>query len=136
MHPAKKEIRFREEAKVRNFLLRSLIDHNRCLSGTQNLGKSSIQFESDPESSKVVPRIDSAALNFYGLKKEDQPKDKDLFSEKPNTPPLQSSENNSHPFTQDLIPEEFVGAKGDGLASWRLIDCPKGDLGLFQHQMD
>jgi len=131
VHPAKKEIRFREEAKVRNFLLRSLLDHNRCLSGTQNLGKSSIQFESDPESSKVVPRIDSAALNFYGLKKEDQPKDKDLFSEKPNTPPLQSFENKTYPFTQDLIPEEFVGAKGDGLASWRLIDCPKGDLGLF-----
>ena len=31
---------------------------------------------------------------------------------------------------KELIPEEFVSAKGEGLASWRLIDRP-ANLALF-----
>ena len=142
VHPAKKEVRFREDAKVRNFLLGSLLDRNRSFNQALSTGKEELKMEVDPQSARLVPQIDPAALNFYGLKDKalskdsNQPLDEDVLGLKdsPDQDDLSSFEGADKSFdkiAKELIPEEFVSAKGEGLASWRLIDRPKANLALF-----
>ena len=139
VHPSKKEIRFREEAKVRNFLLRSLLDRNQSLSGNMALMPKDLNLVVDSTSQKIVPQIDPAALNYYGIKDNDS----GLQNPQVITPikgesgrargpvPVYPDEQNKNGEPDELIPEKVVGVKGDGLATWRLIDRPSGDLGLF-----
>ena len=56
VHPSKKEIRFREEANVRNFVLTSLLKRNQNLGGDAKvLIPSEIKLEKDQSSNKLVP---------------------------------------------------------------------------------
>ena len=142
VHPAKKEIRFREDAKVRNFLLGSLLDRNRSFHDEGRSTEDKPKMEVDLNSGRLVPQIDPAALNFYGLKEKDLSKETNDSFKKVAAPFNYSSaqdkvssfekstESNSFVSTE-LITEKFVSAKGDGLASWRFIDRPKNDLALF-----
>ena len=142
VHPAKKEIRFREDAKVRNFLLGSLLDRNRSFHDEGRSTEDKPMMEVDLNSERLVPQIDPAALNFYGLKEKDLSKETNDSFKKIAAPFNYSSgqdkvssfekstESNSFVSTE-LITEKFVSAKGDGLASWRFIDRPKNDLALF-----
>jgi DNA mismatch repair protein MutL len=139
VHPSKKEIRFREEAKVRNFLLRSLLDRNQSLSGKMALMPKDLNLVVDSTSQKIVPQIDPAALHYYGIKDNDS----GLQNPQVITPfkgesalvrgqvPVYPDGQNKNEEPGELIPEKVVGVKGDGLATWRLIDRPSGDLGLF-----
>lgn len=139
VHPSKKEIRFREDAKVRSFLLRSLLDRNQSLRGNKSLAPNEIKLEVDSFSQKIVPQIDPAALQFYGLKNDYQqpdinPASSDLLPSSDSSTGNDSISKENEKITkrsQPLISEETVDLKGQGLATWRLIDRPKGDLGLF-----
>ena len=66
VHPAKREIRFREEPRIRSFVVQSLLKRNRDLSGKEN-GMPPIEFEKDPSSERMVPSIDPRALEMYGF---------------------------------------------------------------------
>lgn len=139
VHPSKKEVRFREDAKVRSFLLRSLLDRNQSLRGNNSHAPNEIKLEVDSVSQKIVPQIDPVALQFYGLKNDHQePKIKPVSTARlpgsdsstdTESIPKENQKITKQP--QPLISEETVDVKGQGLATWRLIDRPKGDLGLF-----
>ena len=139
VHPAKKEIRFREEFKVRNFFLESLLNKNRSLESTLHPDVSQEQkYEFDKEAKKMVPQIDPAALHYHGPTKNNEnftsggssssnqkdlkslPKESERFS-------INSFENGQTEFIEEIL----VGARSDVFATWRLIDRPKGDLALF-----
>jgi DNA mismatch repair protein MutL len=138
VHPSKKEIRFREDPKVRNFLLSTLLGRNRSF----NLGTATkleeIKLEVDNESSKMVPQIDPKALEMYAIEKpsispsiDSEKNDCDTNAKILSNQSTQKSENESDFNRGELIPEQFVSPRGEGLASWRLIDSLKGGLGLF-----
>ena len=141
VHPAKKEIRFREDAKVRNFLLGSLLDRNRSFHDEGRSTEDEPKMEVDLNSERLVPQIDPAALNFYGLKEKDLSKETNDSFKKVAAPFNYSSGQDKVPLLKnllknlfvstELITEKFVSTKGDGLASWRFIDRPKNDLALF-----
>ena len=139
VHPAKKEIRFREDPKVRNFLLGTLLSLNRSVSDKLSPSDKVMKMEVDPVSSKLVPQIDPAALSLYGFKDDHSGKNlkQSMDGEPSGSPSLSdetdksSAEQNEVLNSKELISEEFVKLKGDGLAAWRLIDCPKKNLGLF-----
>ena len=138
VHPSKKEIRFREDPKVRNFLLSTLLGRNRAF----NLGTATkleeIKLEVDNESSKMVPQIDPKALEMYAIEKppispsiDSGKNDCDTNAKILSNQLTQKSENKRDFNRGELIPEQFVSPRGEGLASWRLIDSLKGGLGLF-----
>lgn len=142
VHPAKKEIRFREDAKVRNFLLGSLLDRNRSFHDEGRSTEDEPKMEVDSNSERLVPQIDPAALNFYGLKEKDLSKETNDSFKKVAAPfnyssgqdkvsSFEKSTESNLFVSTELITEKFVSAKGDGLASWRFIDRPKNDLALF-----
>ena len=138
VHPSKKEIRFREEAKVRNFLLTTLLNRNRDFNLQAPTKPNEIKLEVDSVSTKLVPQIDPKALEMYGLNQSPIPqpqvnsveKNVDLSvrpsGEQPSTPDTHKEGD-----CEQLFPEEFVSPRGAGLASWRLIDRIKGGLALF-----
>ena len=96
-----------------------------------------MNMEVDPVSSKLVPQIDPAALSLYGLRMITQINFKQSMDGEPSGSPSLSDETDKPSVEQnevlnskELISEEFVKLKGDGLAAG-LIDCPKKNLGLF-----
>ena len=139
VHPAKKEIRFREDPKVRNFLLRTLLSFNRSLNDKLEPSDKEMKMEVDSVSSKLVPQIDPAALSLYGFKDDQSDKkfkqnldDDSSRSQSLSARAVKSSAEKAIALnSQELITEEIVKLKGDGLAAWRLIDYPKKNLALF-----
>ena len=138
VHPSKKEIRFREEFKVRNFLLSGLLDRNQKLGNEfKPITPPADLYEFDNVSQKMVPQIDPAALHLYGISKEESVTkniqvESDLFkSGEPNEFPKEAEAVDYSKGQEELITPELVGVRTDALASWRLIDRPKGDLALF-----
>ncbi|MAK46810.1 MAG: DNA mismatch repair protein MutL [Opitutae bacterium] len=139
VHPAKKEIRFREDPKVRNFLLRTLLSFNRSFNDKLEPSDKEMKMEVDSDSSKLVPQIDPAALSLYGFKDDQSDKkfkqnldDDSSKSQSLSARAVKSSAEKAIALnSQELITEEIVKLKGDGLAAWRLIDYPKKNLALF-----
>jgi DNA mismatch repair protein MutL len=140
VHPSKKEIRFREDFKIRNFLLESVLQKNQDHETKNNsINAPSLKYEYDKDAKKSVPQIDPAALSFHGLreKKDFQhlnPKlskisgtEKLLFSDEKSD----EVEQGGHYQQSELIEEILVGTRSDAFACWRLIDRPQGDLALF-----
>ncbi len=130
VHPAKREIRFRDEARIRKFVVQSLLRRNRELSGKTEMECPTIEFEKDPSSERMVPSIDPQALEMYGL------------DQSPKTSPssslelVRSMESNDHrakdaAVAKDLATRKTVGGRGDGEAQWRFLDRPYGDLAIF-----
>ncbi len=139
VHPAKKEIRFREDPKVRNFLLRTLLSFNQSFNDKLEPSDKEMKMEVDSVSSKLVPQIDPAALSLYGFKDDQSDKkfkqnldDDSSRSQSLSARAVKSSAEKAIALnSQELITEEIVKLKGDGLAAWRLIDYPKKNLALF-----
>ena len=113
VHPAKREIRFRDEARIRKFVVQSLLRRNQELSGKTEMECPTIEFEKDPSSERMVPSIDPQALEMYGL------------DQSPKTSPssslelVRSMESNDHraedaAVAKDLATRKTVGGRGDG----------------------
>lgn len=138
VHPAKKEIRFREEPKVRNFILESLLRKNEELAGEVRQKVSQVKLEKDTLSEKLVPKMDARALELFKIKeKADSP---NIVSDNNKPPsakifvPTDSSAllKNAHSsMSSNFIFTKLVGSRGDAESQWRFIDRPKGNLSLF-----
>ena len=131
VHPAKREIRFREEPRIRSFVVESLLKCNRELSGRKKMEQPPIEFEKDPSGERMVPSIDPRALEMYGLDQTVQSDRaegrKDIASSEQNEP----IEIRHRVVGPDLTTRKIVGSRGDGEAQWRFIDRPYGDLAIF-----
>ena len=119
-----------------------MLECNRSFNEQPALKSGTSNIEIDSDSAKLVPEIHPAALNFYGLKQKDFSNEINVPSQNPEVqlnqslqqevvPSFEKSSKSNDDFAAELIPEKLVSSKGDGLASWRLIDRPKGDLALF-----
>ena len=136
IHPSKREVRFREEAKVRSLLIHAVLQHNRSFQGVNpSVIRQTEVFDHD--AGKMVPEIDSRALEVFGTKeklvshptKSVKPmvQDLDVSNERSLvSPPVNQN-------TEGLLQSNSVGARSDITASWRLIDRVFGDLVLFLH---
>ena len=66
VHPSKKDIRFMEDFKIRNFLLESVLQKNQDHETKNNsINVPSLKYEYDKDAQKSVPQIDPAALSFH-----------------------------------------------------------------------
>lgn len=134
IHPAKREVRFREEPKVRSFLIHAVLQHNQSFQGGEVAAAEPVQVF-DKEAGKMVPEIDPRALELYGLKETQskqhpKPEHRDsIQSERKMSPPADSSPAQEH--AGELLKSNSVGGRSDPTASWRLIDRAHGDLVLF-----
>jgi len=140
VHPSKKEIRFRQDFKIRNFLLESVLLKNQDHETRNNsINVPAVNYEYDKDAQKSVPQIDPAALSFHGLREKKDPQhfnpelskvsgtEKLLFSDEKSDEVQQGG----HYQQSELIEEILVGTRSDAFACWRLIDRPQGDLALF-----
>ena len=146
VHPSKREIRFRDDPKVRSFILNSVLAHNRAMASPSSGFKPTLPVvEYEEEKGRQVPKIDSQALELFG-----QSKTTDLSQPKPNSlketiSPKEetikggqsdlSDEDNKKilPSTSsaEIIPRTMVGHRRDPGAEWRFLDRPHGDLAVF-----
>ena len=82
VHPSKREIRFRDDPKVRSFILNSVLAHNRAMASPSSGFKPALPVvEYEEENGRQVPKIDSQALALFGQSKttgESQPKPNSL----------------------------------------------------------
>ena len=133
VHPAKREIRFREEAKVRHFVLTAVIAHNRSFEQSPQVVRG-VKEVYDERAGKMVPQIDPGALQLFG-KKEDLPSLVDRSSNESASPAEAKEEravsSPSLGSPASLLPASGVGSRADVTATWRFIDRAHGDLVLF-----
>ena len=81
VHPSKREIRFRDDPKVRSFILNSVLAHNRAMTSPSSGFKPTLPVvEYEEENGRQVPKIDSQALELFG-----QSKTTELSQPKPNS---------------------------------------------------
>lgn len=135
VHPAKREIRFRNEGKVRTFLIESLLQRNQELSSQFKFEPSSISLEKDENAGRLVPQVDPAALEVFAKRGEVEKRAweiGDVFSSVD-----QQSEVDSEPKKEEgedrsgLLRGNWVGTRDAVGGIWRLLDQPHGDLALF-----
>lgn len=146
VHPSKREIRFRDEPKVRSFILSSVLSHN------QKMASPSVELSSVPrvveyedENGRQVPKIDAQALELFSTNKTSAINQHDSNSLgsaqsttektiKDNEPVLEDmgrKKNLSPSSGRDIIPRVMVGKRRDFGAEWRFLDRPHGDLAIF-----
>ena len=133
VHPAKRELRFREEGKVRGFVIRTVLDRLRELSGDARI--QGIAPEVDPgEKEFALPRLDPSALPVL--------RDKRNFdSEGARVTLGEVSSEDECPVTELGTPPEDkpevedvrkrVGFRDDPGVVWRFLGRVQGDLVLF-----
>lgn len=146
VHPSKREIRFRDDPKVRSFILNSVLAHNRAMASPSSEFKPALPVvEYEEENGRQVPKIDSQALELFGQSKiigVSQPKSNSLQenpgakeeTKKDHQPDLSDGDNMKippSPSFAEIIPRTMVGNRRDPGAEWRFLDRPHGDLAVF-----
>ena len=136
VHPAKREIRFREESKVRSFLIESLLAKNKELSGMLELTPEKIDLAKDEYSGRLVPKIDPGAFELY---KKNSPSpgtadsSLDLIDSKTelsaSTDHGQNLEGDNN--SSKIFIDKLVGERKDPHAVWRFLTRCHGELALF-----
>ena len=77
VHPSKREIRFRNDAQIRSFILGHILEYNKSIASPFNSFPSpKPKIEYEEEDGKLVPKIDSQALKIFGIK---EPHTEDIF---------------------------------------------------------
>ena len=144
IHPAKREIRFRDERKVRLFLLESILERNRELAGQGEDLRAEPEMEKDPSSGMLVPKIDPQALKLHQPKPQSggdqggvsgagrQPVTEMVFPRDLESSDQSGRESDSEEKTtssEGSFP--FVGLREDVSSGWRFLDRPHGDMAIF-----
>ncbi|MBT7650981.1 MAG: hypothetical protein HN553_08405, partial [Opitutae bacterium] len=141
VHPSKRELRFREEASVRTFLIKSIIKFIKEFSGEITPEDSHVDVEQDPISGQFVPKIDGNIMQRFKLLPEGQslgasshnsqiafPQEQIEQSINTSNIPSSSSSNELDGNKQ----KQLVGLRNDLNASWHLIDNTLGSMALFR----
>jgi len=135
VHPAKREIRFREEPKVRSFVIESLLTKNRELSSHHNIPVPEVRKEQDPDLGRMVPQIDPSAKAVYGKEASPQSSSFINLEAKPLAAKTESAlapVENFGPLTLEAEGNrKKVGARDSTHTIWRFLDRPHGDLAVF-----
>ncbi len=132
VHPAKREIRFRDESKVRTFLMESLLTRNKELSSRIEFSAAQINLEKDGDSGRLVPQIDPTVMDIF--KKETGQDSKsvpnpDLFSGgEIEANPMEKEKSSSNESQTGL---KRVGPRDASTGIWRFLDQSHGDLAIF-----
>ncbi|MEJ6621503.1 MAG: DNA mismatch repair endonuclease MutL [Opitutae bacterium] len=141
IHPAKRELRFREEMKVRSFLIESILKSIREISGEISTEIREIELEKDSISGQMVPKIDDRLLERF--KPSQLPQNTQVFDQNPvlefssntreiNSPvPKNSSGDFSKEYSAKLPIKPVVGLRGDVNVTWRLVDHSHGEMAIF-----
>ncbi|MGY8713655.1 MAG: DNA mismatch repair endonuclease MutL [Verrucomicrobiia bacterium] len=141
IHPAKRELRFREEMKVRSFLIESILKSIREISGEISTEIKEIELEKDSISGQMVPKIDDRLLERF--KPSQLPQNTQVFDQNPvlefssntreiNSPvPKNSSGDFSKEYSTKLPIKPVVGLRGDVNVTWRLVDHSHGEMAIF-----
>jgi DNA mismatch repair protein MutL len=138
VHPAKRELRFREEAKIRTFLIQSILKSIKQISEASKPEVSHAEIEKDIFSVQATPQIDENILSNYKVTNNDKP-----FNLSPIEPELEFSQNyqneNSDISGKTVSREnvkdkdvKLVGLRGELNVSWQLIDLSHGNMAIFR----
>jgi len=141
VHPAKREIRFRDERKVRQFLMDSILRRNRQLTGKTDEIEPEQMMERDASSGMLVPSIDPLTLKLNQAKPEFSfDEGVDLVRE-PELPLSESSfSHNSDRKAEGIenaeqegeaYPSSTVGMREQVDADWKFLDRRHGDMAVF-----
>ncbi len=135
VHPAKREIRFRDERKVRQFLMDGILERNRQLAGKVNEVENEQEMERDSSSGMLVPQIDPQALKLYQGKPGSSLKEGMSFAREPELPLGQNPESKAGGIENQEGVEEAasssVGLRHRVDVDWKFLDRPHGDMAIF-----
>lgn len=132
VHPAKREIRFRDEGKVRTFLMESLLNRNKELSSRIEFSAAQINLEKDGDSGRLVPQIDPTAMDIFKKERGQDSKSApipDLFSGGEIEANQKEKEKSSSNESQTGL--KRVGPRDASTGIWRFLDQSHGDLAIF-----
>ena len=132
VHPAKREIRFRDESRVRTFLMESLLNRNKELSSRIEFSAAQINLEKDGDSGRLVPQIDPTAMDIFKKERGQDSKSApipDLFSGGEIEANQKEKEESSSNEPQTGL--KRVGPRDASTGIWRFLDQSHGDLAIF-----
>ena len=132
VHPAKREIRFRDESRVRTFLMESLLNRNKELSSRIEFSAAQINLEKDGDSGRLVPQIDPTAMDIFKKERGQDSKSApipDLFSGGEIEANQKEKEKSSSNESQTGL--KRVGPRDASTGIWRFLDQSHGDLAIF-----
>ena len=135
VHPAKREIRFRDERTVRQFLMDGILERNRQLAGQLDEVENEQEMERDASSGMLVPQIDPQALRLHQGKPRSSLGEGMGLAREPELPLGQNSEWQAGGIENQEGVEEAasspVGFRHRMDVDWKFLDRPHGDMAIF-----
>ena len=140
VHPSKREIRFRNDAHVRSFILSHVLEYNKSVASPVNeLSSPTPKVEYERENGKLVPKMDEQALEVFGWKQTTVSSNPPLSQGKKicleSTEDSQADElgleKTANLSIKPIIESKLVGERKDLGAEWKFLDLAHGDLALF-----
>jgi DNA mismatch repair protein MutL len=134
VHPAKRELRFREEGKVRGFVIRIVLDRLRELSGDARI-QGIAPVDDSGEKEFVLPRLDPSALPVPRIDESNPDSEGASVTMGEVSSAGESPVTDVSPLPEEKPEEEElrkrVGFRDDPGVVWRFLGRVQGDLVLF-----
>jgi len=134
VHPAKRELRFREEGKVRGFVIRTVLDRLRELSGDARI-QGVAPVDDSGEKEFVLPRLDPSALPVTRIDESNPDSEGASVTGGEVLPTGEFSATDVSPPPEEKPEKEElrkrVGFRDDPGVVWRFLGRVQGDLVLF-----
>lgn len=146
IHPAKRELRFRDEGKVRHFIIRNLLDSlQQAMQESfpqQKQVEPISQNDHKPVSAIPSPAIVPPAVHASVKKSPASPRLQHVFSSEVKQPSEQQNAANSSAKSAELLPskDSSVERTAPDIAAtrssinWRFISMLKSDFALFENE--